>query len=362
MHNYLVIGSGIVGSAVAYGLLKRGHKVTILDEGEPGFKASRGNFGLIWCQGKGYLNKPYADITFESCRLWAEFSRELEALTGLETDYRCEGGLYYLQDKISVEQREKKLQAIYKASQEKIVYRMLSKTELQQKYPEIGDGVQGASFSPLDATCDPLKLLTVLKRAVKLLGGLIIYNSRVLSVNKNQVSVETVQGTMCADKIILAAGLSNRQLSRDVGLKQPLKPIKGQILVSQRMKDKKIPPSLQVRQTSEGTFICGDSHEDVGLDTRTSLDVIRQIAQRALVIHPFLEQIPVNRAWGALRVMTPDSLPIYERSTVNPAVYGVSCHSGVTLAAYHALQLAAFIDNNHLPSDLQTFSGSRFND
>jgi len=56
----LVLGGGLVGSAVAYGLAKEGAKVTVLDQDDGGFRASRGNFGLVWVQGKGYGLSPYA--------------------------------------------------------------------------------------------------------------------------------------------------------------------------------------------------------------------------------------------------------------------------------------------------------------
>ena len=66
----LVIGGGLVGTAVAYGLAREGAKVTVLDEGDGGFRASRGNFGLVWVQGKGYGLSPYARWTRSSADRW----------------------------------------------------------------------------------------------------------------------------------------------------------------------------------------------------------------------------------------------------------------------------------------------------
>jgi glycine/D-amino acid oxidase-like deaminating enzyme len=52
----IVIGGGLVGTAVAYGLGQLGKNVTVLDEGDDVFRASRGNFGLIWVHGlDGFL-------------------------------------------------------------------------------------------------------------------------------------------------------------------------------------------------------------------------------------------------------------------------------------------------------------------
>ena len=49
----IVIGGGLVGSAIGYGLAGAGIKTAILDEGDIAFRASRGNFGLVWVQTKG---------------------------------------------------------------------------------------------------------------------------------------------------------------------------------------------------------------------------------------------------------------------------------------------------------------------
>jgi len=51
--NILVIGGGIIGVSLAYGLAERGEQVTVLDYGKGVNNASRGNFGLVWVQSKG---------------------------------------------------------------------------------------------------------------------------------------------------------------------------------------------------------------------------------------------------------------------------------------------------------------------
>jgi hypothetical protein len=39
--------------------------------------AARGNFGLIWAQGKGENHPSYADWTLQSVKKWPEFNNEL---------------------------------------------------------------------------------------------------------------------------------------------------------------------------------------------------------------------------------------------------------------------------------------------
>ena len=55
--DYAIIGGGVVGLSIAWGLLKKGRSVLVLDGDDGSFRASRGNFGLVWVQSKG-LSQP----------------------------------------------------------------------------------------------------------------------------------------------------------------------------------------------------------------------------------------------------------------------------------------------------------------
>jgi glycine/D-amino acid oxidase-like deaminating enzyme len=79
--------------------------------------------------------------------------------------------------------------------------------------------------------------------------------------------------------------------------------------------------------------------------------------------------VRVVRAWGALRVMSPDGHPIYDRSRTCPGASVVNCHSGVTLAAAHALVLPAWLADgggvpgympDYMPDYMEVFGADRF--
>ena len=89
----IVAGGGLVGSAVAYGLARRGLTVTVLDEGDVAFRASRGNFGLVWVQSKGVGVPEYQRWTRLSSETWTDFARELESETGVDTGHERPGGV-----------------------------------------------------------------------------------------------------------------------------------------------------------------------------------------------------------------------------------------------------------------------------
>ena len=70
----IVIGAGLVGSAIAFGLQRKGIKTLLLDQGDQAFRAARGNFGLVWVQGKGSDFSPYANWTWTSAQKWQTLS------------------------------------------------------------------------------------------------------------------------------------------------------------------------------------------------------------------------------------------------------------------------------------------------
>ena len=84
------------------------------------------------------------------------------------------------------------------------------------------------------------------------------------------------------------------------------------------------------------------------------------MARRAVALFPLLRSAQVVRSWGALRIMTPDGLPLYEESPIHRGAFVATCHSGVTLAAAHSELIAPWIAGNTPLTQLETFDGARF--
>jgi len=357
----IVIGGGLIGAAVGYGLVRHGQRVLILDEGDNTYRAARGNFGLIWVQGKGVNSPPYADWTCQSAQLWPELSKELEELTGIGLAFVQNGGFDFCMDNEEFDKRKTMLEKMAGGSSKGFSFEMLNNTALKAVLPEIGPTVLGASYSEWDGHVNPLLLLKALLRGFKNLGG-VLHNQAVfdLSFVNNCYQVQSSSQLFTSEKLVLAAGFSNSELAPKVGLSAPLYPQRGQILVTEKTQHFLQHPTGFVRQTSDGGLLLGDSHEDVGFNEGTSIIEMQKIAKRAITLFPCLEGIKMVRAWGALRILTKDGLPIYEQSATCPGAYNLSSHSAVTLAAVHVFELAKCIANKmDIPSSLQCFSAKR---
>lgn len=360
--DFTVVGGGLVGMAIAYGLSRLGLDVRVLDEGDVAFRASRGNFGLLWVQGKGYGMTPYARWTQGSVALWPQLAALLLAETGINVRLKQPGGFQLCLSDAELQEEVHLLRSIQAELDEDYPFEVLDPCDLRKRLPGIGPGVVGACYSPMDGHVNPLKLLHALHVACNRRGVQILNGRKVTGIRQVQQGYElhTQHERLECQQLVLAAGLGNRPLAALLGHHVPLESSRGQILVTERLEPFLHYPTTYVRQTDEGTVQLGDSAERVGFDDRTSAPVMAQIAARAVTCFPLLESVRLIRAWGALRVLSPDGAPIYEHFRSAPGCYVVSCHSGVTLAAAHALKLSLWIAGYESLPGIAAFSLNRF--
>ncbi len=357
-----VIGGGLVGAAIGYGLTRHSDRVAILDEGDVAYRAARGNFGLVWQQGKGVEHPSYAHWTHLACETWSELAEDLRTKTGIDIGYARPGGLEFCFSEQELNERQQALQRLAEHTEGRFQYEMLDNARLRALIPEVSPKLAGGSYSPNDGHANPLFLLRALHTAFAQQGGhyRAEHSVRDLHFRAGEFIITTAKGEIRAQRVVLAAGLGSCALAAKIGLQAPLAPLRGQILVTERVKPFLKLPTLHIRQTVEGSLLIGDSHEDVGFNDGTKGQVMAAIAARAAKVLPFLHQVNIVRGWGALRVMTPDGLPIYDESSQYPGVFLANCHSGVTLASAHAGPTADWIAGHKTHSLLSEFSAERF--
>ncbi|HZH51618.1 MAG TPA: FAD-dependent oxidoreductase [Microvirga sp.] len=361
----VVIGAGTVGAAIAFGLARRGQRVLVLDGDDGDFRAARANFGLVWLQGKGMNMPAYQEWTRSSVDLWPEFNAELEELTANDLQYESNGGLAFCLGDEALENRRRHLQLLHEQrGGNEPGFEMLDRTALEKLLPgvRLGPTVSGASLGLRDGHANPLKLLAALHSAIVKHGGVLRSCSRVSRITPGTqgFTVETREARFFASRVVIAAGLGSAALAAQVGLDIPLRPQRGQVLVTERIAPVLPLPASGLRQTGEGTIMIGATQEEVGFDTSTTGTAAALLSRKAVQVMPALANLTLVRQWAGLRVMTPDSYPIYVQSPTHPGAFVTLCHSGVTLAAVHAAAIAEAIIAGELPSALAPFHHRRF--
>jgi glycine/D-amino acid oxidase-like deaminating enzyme len=358
-----VIGGGLVGSAIAWGLARVGQRVVVLDEGDIALRASRGNFALVWVQNKGNGLPPYGGWTLGSAQAWPDFARELLEETGLDVKYQRPGGFHMVLSEREYEAREATLKRLHaQPGMPHYDWEMMDHDRVASMLPDIGPEVVGASYSAWDGHCNSLRLFRALNAAMQKRG--VTYRSddavREVRYETGEFRLFARRGEVRAAKLVLAAGIANARLGPMVGLDVPVRPQRGQLIVTEKVAPFLAYPVSTVRQTDEGGVMLGDSQEEK-TEPVVGHGVIAVLADRAQRMFPRLARLNIVRTWAALRVMTRDGFPIYEQSSQCPGAFVATCHSGVTLAAAHALSLAPLIARGELPADrFQPFSTRRF--
>jgi glycine/D-amino acid oxidase-like deaminating enzyme len=360
--DFAILGGGLVGSALGYGLARAGHRVAICDEGDVAYRASRGNFGLVWVQGKGLGLPQYSNWTQLSARRWPELAEALAADTGIDVALEQPGGFHLC---LSERELEHRIQTLTKLTAqpglERYEFDVLDHRGVAERIPGIGPAVVGGTYTAKDGHVNALRLFRALHAGFARHGGTYRPSTRIAAIERtgSRFALRTDGEPLSAGSVVLAAGLGNAQLAPQVGIDAPVRPQRGQILVLERVQRFLRHPISTLRQTDEGTVLIGDSQEEAGFDDTVGLAILATLADRAVRTFPSLAGVRINRTWAALRVMSPDGFPIYEQSRTAPGAFLVTCHSGVTLAAAHALELAPMLAAGALEARAAPFSTER---
>lgn len=361
-----VVGGGLLGSAIAWGLGRLGTRVCVLDEGDVSKRASRANFALVWVQGKGLGLPAYTGWTVRASETWARLAADLRAQTGLDVHHQRPGGFHLALSDAELEQRRDGLMRLHnQAGAADCRVEMLDHAEVAKMLPQIGPQVVGGSFCPLDGHVNSLRTFRAFHTGLGLLGVDYRPEQPVSAIVHagGEFRLTVPGGEIRAAKVVLAAGNANQVLAPMVGLVAPMGPSRGQVIVTERTEPFLPYPLGTLRQTDEGSVMIGDSKEEMLDDSETKPGINAVMADRAQRMFPLLGRLNVVRTWSGIRVMPRDGFPIYDQSESCPGAFVACCHSGVTLAPNHAYEIAPMIAEGSLDlGKVGAFSATRFRD
>ncbi|MCP4720788.1 MAG: FAD-binding oxidoreductase, partial [Desulfobacteraceae bacterium] len=337
----IIIGGGLSGSTTALGLVQEGAgKVMVFDKHLPSQRLSRGNFGLTWFMTKGDDHPAYAQWCRMATQQWPDFARALEEETGYDVELEWTGGaVHAFGDKefqTHAEEIEKIRKTCSKAGLDYPV-KMLNRSEFADLVPDmqLGDDVSGAMYTSEQGHVNPLKLLTALRSAFQKKGGIFhggLSVNRILPQKDGTIILDTGRDRYRCRKLVIAAGHGSVRLLHSLGETLNIYPLRGQVMVSERVRRMLHVPELCVRQTCDGTFLIGYSEDDVSHDISVTPDAMKRQAANAIRLFPELARLNWIRAWAAVRVLTPDGAPIYSRVRGHDNIYVLALHSAVSLA------------------------------
>lgn len=313
----VVIGGGVIGTAVAYSLAGDGHRVTLVERRGIGQEASGANVGLVTLFSGHSFDEPDPGPLYELTRASIDAYGTLGAEVGIDIEYEQSGG-------VVVAETEAQLAVIRRAyegySKHGVPVDWLDARGALACEPGFrSERILGGVFCPVNGQVNPLLLCRAFARGARRRGSTIMLGTAVQDIshgNERVRAVRTSEGDIPCRLVVNAAGAWAADIADMVGRRLPVVPARGQIVLTEPL-----PRFLHrvlsgaepsARQTRRGNVIIGSTVENVGFDKRVTADTIAGFAAGVVPHFPRLAGASVIRAWAGLRPATPDHKPIIE--------------------------------------------------
>ena len=368
----VVVGAGIIGASIAYHLSKLGVQVTVIDKVGPATQTSLGTFAWInatWAK----QPRSYHTLNQDGISSWKTLQNDL----GIPVKW---GGSIEWFD--SNERQDK----LAKQIAEQIAWgepaAMLGVDDLVKKEPNVDfSGVSRAAFSGNDGAVDPVLATLTLLKAAQENGASLSFPCELTGVNASNgtlQSVETTQGTIPADKVILATGAAPNMASRFADIDLPQRSTPGVIAITKPMPPLLnrlvIAPGVHMHQRLDGRLVLGEqagapkteAHKmrlkgrPISFPTpEYAQQHFMQIQNIAAQYLPGIDAAEVEAVHIGWRPLPLDGHPVLGFSPSRPNIYLAVMHSGVSLAPIIG-QLAAQEITSEAPIDsLSTYRPDR---
>ena len=328
----VVIGGGVIGNSITYHLAKKGLKVILLEKDDLASGSSGACDIDIILQSKN--PGIHLQLAIESAKMYKPLAEEL----GSEIEYETCGGMILIEND---EQMNIMRDFARRQKEVGLSVKLLDLKEALEIQPGLSPHLLGATYSPDDAHVNPMKLCFAFAKASKKLGAEIMLNTPVLDIKleKNKVrSIITPKGEIETDTVVNAAGVYAPFIGELVGISLPIKPRRGQIVVTEpvpklvmhdvlcakyivakynpKILEESNDPAtrlgvgLSLSQTHDGQILIGATREFVGYDKRTTHEALKAVLKNATRLVPALKNIHTIRSFAGLRPYTSDGLPL----------------------------------------------------
>ena len=340
----VVVGAGIVGASIAFNLSLRDVDVTIVDSHQPGDGASGHSFA--WLNSFGKEPADYHLLNRRSMDMWDRFARRLGSDIGLHWG----GELRWESTPEGAEELRKRVERLQGLG---YPTRIIDEDEMLRIEPGISpDKVIVAEVNSIDGRVDPPMVVRACLNGARSLGASVRTDTPVTGLSSADSSsgssavrsVQTADGDIPCDVVVLAAGVGTTKLAAMVGLNIPQEESPGVVIrtdsrprVIENVSILHTPPidtdhpQIHMRQNADGTLMIGEGTQE-SLNRDDSQEHADDLLKRAIHYLPALDGAKAIPVPVGYRPMPIDGLPIIGFTKAVPNLYIALMHSGVTLA------------------------------
>jgi D-hydroxyproline dehydrogenase subunit beta len=363
----VVIGGGAIGAAAAFYLAKAGKRVTLVERAGLAREASGANVGLVTLFSGHSLEEPDPGPVYALTRASVDAYESLGEEVGMNIEYEQCGGVVWTDS-------EEKLRLIRRAREgyagHGVPVEWLDAAGVRECEPAFySDRILGGAFCALNGQVNPLLLTRALARGAVRSGARLLLGTTVQGITiagQRVQAVQTSAGEIPCEFVVNAAGAWAAEIGAMAGIKLPVFPARGQILLTEAVPRfiRRVVSGAEpaARQTQRGNVIIGSTVENVGFDKTMTPATIDHFAREILPYFPRLRGLNVIRAWAGLRPATPDSKPIIELMAEPQGLCLANGHSrrGICYAAGTGQLVAQLITGKTPFLPLDSFRLSRF--
>ncbi|MDO6962517.1 GcvT family protein [Rhizobium alvei] len=228
-YKVVVIGGGVVGTAILYHLAKYGWTDTLLVE------RNVLTSGSSWHAAGGFhaLNSNPNVATLHAYTI--DLLSEVEKESGVNISMHTTGGISYACNPDRWDALKASIRVFQSTGIDDV--RLIGVDEILERCPIVKpDGIIGGLFAEREGHIDPSAVVHAYARAAKNRGASIVEKNRVLELNQRpdkSWDVVTEQGTINAEHVVNAGGLWAKQVGRMAGLELPVSPLEHMYLVTE---------------------------------------------------------------------------------------------------------------------------------
>jgi len=363
----VIIGSGIVGSSVAYHLAQAGcTKVLVLEREAHQGKGSTGkSMGGVRAQ----FSTP---VNIQMSRYSIDFFSRFDEVVGYPADYRAHGYLFCATNESHLN--------YLKANRERQIslgvnnVELVSPAEIIEMVPQLrADDILGGTFCPTDGFVDPHSVMMGFMSNARQHGARLWLDTPVIGIQVDTGSADgssALSGTNATSRknadepsalpvleerrisgvmtsrcfistrvVVNAAGAWAAEVAKMAGADLPVEPLRRQLVPTEPFDQlpRRFPMVIDMstgfhfRREGKGILLAwNDPEETPGFKTEFDATFVEKILTQAASRVPCLAEAEVNprRAWAGLYEMTPDHHAIIGPSPNVEGLYFVNGFSG----------------------------------
>ncbi|MCI0915409.1 glycine oxidase ThiO [Pseudomonas putida] len=305
----VVIGGGVIGLLTAFNLAAKVGQVVVCDQAEVGRESSWAGGGIVSPLYPWRYSQAVTALAHWSQDFYPQLGEHLFSSTGIDPQVHTTG-LYWLD-------LDDEAEALAWAAREQ---RPLSPVDISAAYdavPVLGPGFKRAIYMAGVANVRNPRLVKALKAALLALPNVTLREhcqiTGFVRDGERVTGVQTADGVLQADDVVLSAGAWSGDLLRTLGLELPVEPVKGQMILFKCAAD--FLPSMVLAKgryaipRRDGHILVGSTLEHAGYDKTPTEEALASLKASAVELLPELADATVVAHWAGLRPGSPEGIP-----------------------------------------------------